>query len=209
MASNPVFIIAVGVLGFAVGICSDISVLKKWSKFVPAICWLGVAILQGYAHPAIAFVSPQFPLSIPLIWIGWFCLVLGIVLLTYSLFLEIPFSKTYVKSEERKQLVHVGTYALTRHPGVLWYALLLIGLILASRSTWALVAAPIWFAMEVLWIWIEDRYIFEKTITGYDEYKRSTPMVVPTWASARRCWRTLALRRLFAGAGSGDDVGRT
>ena len=190
-------IVIVGVLGFLAGIFFDIVSLKRRGH-LRALSWLVVSVLMGYAHIALGLSPDKFWLPLPLVWVGWFCLIMGGFLLFYSLFLEIPFSKTYLQDGSHQELFQEGTYALTRHPGVLWYALMLVGLVLASRSSLALIAAPVWMSMEVLWVWVEDRFIFEEVIEGYRDYKRKTPMLIPTRESMGRCWDTLALRRMFA-----------
>lgn len=201
--------IIAGIIGFAVGIFTDFASLRRWGYFKP-IGWLAVALLLSYAHLAVALSPDTFWLPTWSRGIGWICLFLGVVLMVYSLYLELPAAQTYVRQAQEQTVVQVGTYALTRHPGILWYALLLIGLVLASRSRLALVAAPIWFAMELLWVWVEDKFIFEKAIVGYKEYKKTTPMLVPSWTSMARCWETLPLRQLLvrrskATSGKEDD----
>ena len=196
--------VAAGIIGFVAGLFADFASLKRWG-YVKSLCWLAVALLLGYAHLAVGFSSDKFWLPMWTRWPGWICLLVGVFLMFYSLYLEIPAAKTYVQHTGEQTLVQVGTYALTRHPGVLWYALSLIGLIVVSRSRLALVAAPIWFGMELLWVWVEDRFIFEKVITGYGEYKTTTPMLIPSWASLTRCWKTLPLRHALIGRSKTKD----
>lgn len=186
--------IIAGGIGFAAGLFADFAALRRW-PYVKPIAWLTASLLLGYAHVAVALSADKLALPTWAPWVGWPCLILGAALMVYSLYLELPAAQTYVQDTGEQTVVQIGTYALTRHPGALWYALLLIGLVLASRSKLALCAAPIWLGMELLWIWVEDRFIFEKVITGYGEYKKTTPMLVPSQDSMARCWRTLPLRR--------------
>ncbi|MEG2119953.1 MAG: hypothetical protein RRY53_06310, partial [Pseudoflavonifractor sp.] len=57
-----------------------------------------------------------------LVLFGTFAL-LFLVLMLYSLFFAVPFSKTYVEKAEGqpKKVCRTGMYALCRHPGVLWF----------------------------------------------------------------------------------------
>ncbi len=196
--------VVAGVVGFVAGLFADFASLKRWG-YVKSLCWLVVALFLGYAHLAVGFSPDKFWLPVWTRWPGWICFLIGVFLMVYSLFLEIPVAQTYIQQKGKQTLVQVGTYALTRHPGVLWYAISLIGLIVVSRSRIALVAAPIWFGMELLWVWIEDRFIFEKVIAGYAEYKTTTPMLVPSRASLARCWETLPLRRALLGRSKTQD----
>jgi len=188
--------IIVGVIGFAAGLAADFASLRRWT-YVKPFAWLAASLLLGYAHVSVALSPEKLALPGWTPWVGWPCLLLGAALMVYSLYLELPAAQTYVRDTDAQAVVQAGTYALTRHPGALWYALLLIGLVLASRSRLALWAAPVWFAMELLWVWIEDRFIFERVIAGYGEYKKTTPMLIPSRASLARCWQTLPLRRSF------------
>ena len=156
-------IIIVGVLGFLAGIFFDVVSLKSAGP-LRALSWLVVSGLLGYAHIALGLSPDKFWLPSLLVWVGWFFLIMGGFLLFYSLFLEISFGKTYLQDGSHQELFQEGTYALTRHPGVLWYALMLVGLILASRSSLALIAAPVWMFIDVLWVWVEDRFIFESAV---------------------------------------------
>lgn len=190
--------ILVGAVGFAAGLFADLASLKRWAH-VKLCAWAATSALLGYAHVAVALSPDRLALPAWAQWAGWVCLLLGAALMLYSLCLELPVAATYVQDAAGQTVVQVGTYALARHPGALWYALLLIGLVLASRSKLALRAAPIWFGMELLWVWAEDRFIFEKVIAGYREYKKTTPMLIPSWASLTRCWQTLPLRQALKG----------
>ncbi len=124
-------------------------------------------------------------------WLGWVLLGASLFLLIYSLFIELPFRKTYVEGEGERGLVRTGTYALVRHPGVLWYALFLLSLVLVSKSKLLLLASPIWLFMDVLWVTIQEWFFFNKMFPGYDGYRRETPMIVPNRRSIAACIRTL------------------
>jgi protein-S-isoprenylcysteine O-methyltransferase Ste14 len=118
-------------------------------------------------------------------------LIISAVLLAYSLFLEIPFRQTYAADGVGDRLVKTGTYALVRHPGVLWLALFLVSLILVSRSRLLLVATPLWLFMDVAYVWVQERFFFGRIFPGYQQYKKETPMLIPTPASIVRCWRSV------------------
>jgi protein-S-isoprenylcysteine O-methyltransferase Ste14 len=141
----------------------------------------------------------RWPVKLPIPgWctpLGVFLSLLGAFLAVYSLAIEIPFQRTYLGPCAPAGLVTTGTYALTRHPGVLWFALLLIGLLLASRSRPLLIAAPLWLAIDILYVWLQDRFFFPRQFPDYRRYQRETPMLWPTRASVQRCWETLPWRR--------------
>ena len=104
--------------------------------------------------------------------------------------MEIPFRQTYAEGGVGDRLVTTGTYALCRPPGVLWFGLLLIALLLVSRAQFLLVAAPIWLLMDVLWVWVQDAYFFRHMFPDYRQYQKQTPLLIPTRESIGRWWDT-------------------
>ena len=149
----------------------------------------GIAIHGVCTHPH------RFSVGLSLVVLAWIILVLSGILFFYSLFVEIPFKQTYHSPGCGHRLVTTGTYALVRHPGVLWFGLFMLSLALVSRSRLALAAAPVWVAADVLYAWVQDRYLFPAMFPAYGEYRKQVPMLVPTAASLRRCLQTLGSGR--------------
>lgn len=147
--------------------------------------------LMGYALMRAVQARPKLALPAALVWLGWPLLLAATALLLYSLLLEISFRRTYVEAGASSTLVRTGTYALTRHPGVLWFALLLVALLLVSCSRLLLWAGPIWLGLDVLAVCVQDCFSLPRQFPDYAEYRQQTPMLLPTLASVRRCWRTL------------------
>ncbi|MEG0755259.1 MAG: hypothetical protein RR450_02585 [Oscillospiraceae bacterium] len=44
-------------------------------------------------------------------------------------------------------------------------------------------------AADVLYVVIQDRYIFPKTLSGYADYQKTTPFLIPTPTSLRAMLR--------------------
>lgn len=184
--------IASGVVAFIIAGFFDLAALRGW-RYVKQIVGLATILVTGYACWGLLRTSARLPLSAPLTWLGWPLLVVAMCLLVYSLFIEIPFRQTYGRSGVGDTLVTSGTYALCRHPGVLWYGLCLIALFLVSRAQLLLVAAPIWFLLDVLHVWIQDVYFFPRMFSTYPEYQQHTPMLVPVKESIVRSLQTFSL----------------
>jgi protein-S-isoprenylcysteine O-methyltransferase Ste14 len=182
--------ILVGSLAFVIAFFFDLAALKG-IHYLKQIIGLVFVLLFGYAMTAVCFATERFAFPACAAWVGWPLAVISAGLLIYSIFLEIPFKATYASSGVGPGLVTTGTYALTRHPGVLWFGLFLLGLTAISHSKLLLVAAPVWFALDLLYVWIQDRFYFPLTFAGYEQYRRETPMLVPTRDSIVRCVRTL------------------
>jgi protein-S-isoprenylcysteine O-methyltransferase Ste14 len=128
--------------GFDMASLASLAVLKRVALCVASVLFL-FASVRVPMHPE------NLPLPTWCVPMGWLLSILGGILLVYSLALEIPFQRTYLTPGASSELVTTATYALTRHPGVLWLALLLVGLLLVSRSRAMLIAAPTWLLMDI------------------------------------------------------------
>ena len=126
--------------------------------------------------------------------LGWPLVGVGGPLLAYSLLIEIPFAPTYAQPGHGQALVTTGTYALVRHPGVLWFAIWMLGWVLVSRSHLVAWAGAVWLLLDIGYVWLQERLLFQRMFPGYAAYQCETPMLVPTAGSIRRCWQTLPLR---------------
>jgi protein-S-isoprenylcysteine O-methyltransferase Ste14 len=148
----------------------DLAALQR-IRYLKQIIGLTAALLFGYALIMVARHPDKLPLPAWLSSAGWPFLIISGLLLIYSLFLEIPFRQTYAAAGVGDKLVTTGTYALVRHPGVLWLALLLLALVLVSRSRLLLLAAPLWIFLDVLYVWIQERSFLGRIFPGYGQYK--------------------------------------
>ena len=182
--------VILGLTGFLLGALYDLLPFEKAPRMRRA---LGMAA-GGALGTSLALVClTGNPIDLPA-WTGWLgraLLPVTALLLAYSLFWELPFKSTYLASGTGPRLVRTGTYALVRHPGVVWYALLLLALLLVSRSSLLLIAAPVWVAADVLWVIAQEKFALSRTFPEYSSYQRETPMLIPTWRSLRMCLSTL------------------
>lgn len=125
---------------------------------------------------------------------AWLTAVAGVlslgflVLLVYTLFFALPFQNTYIGPETGRPVCDSGIYALCRHPGVWWLAGLLLSLWGAARLP--LGAALLFSVLNFLYVLFQDRWSFPKLLAGYDAYRASTPFLLPTAQSIRRCRAT-------------------
>jgi len=181
--------ILLGIAGFFVAYLFDLASLRKILYTKQAIEVIAVC-LTGYSHLMVCSRGERLSLPISFSYVGWPLFGLASLAMIYSLFLEIPFKQTYIAESAGNKLVTTGTYALVRHPGVLWYALVLISLIFVSRRQLMLFAAPIWFLMDVLYVWLQDRFFFPRMFLDYPRYQHETPMLIPNRTSLSRCFTT-------------------
>ena len=119
-------------------------------------------------------------------WLRGLCVLLAaafLVLLIYTLFFALPAEASYGRPGERRPACTTGVYALCRHPGVLWFAA-------AYLCLWGGCGFPLWSAvlytaLDVLLVVFEDGWVFPARLSGYEEYRRTTPFLLPTPSSFR------------------------
>lgn len=183
--------IALGVLGFIVLFFFDLFALKG----IPAIktlIWFAGYGLIAYAMNTMIIKGTRIDFPPFLRIIGMILAGLFAVLLLYSLLIEIPFKRTYIQKGAGDVLVTTGTYALVRHPGVLWLVACLVGMFLATGTKLLLAAIPVWGFIDIIYVFIQDRYYFPRQFgKAYDDYRRSVPMLIPTIKSIRQCIQTI------------------
>ncbi len=108
-----------------------------------------------------------------------FAVLVFLALLIYTLFFALPFDSTYVKDSKEREAYTGGIYSICRHPGVLWLA----GLYLCLMPVVSEVHPRIIFLLiiigDIAYVIYQDVYIFPKTFTNYNEYKKTTPFLIP------------------------------
>lgn len=145
----------------------------------------GIAVLAAAGVTA-AVNGPRFQAA-PLLKAFFLLLALVSAALEYAaLFSALPAGDTYLRGDRPERLVESGMYALCRHPGALWFPLFSLSLALGAANWALLAAAGLASSLNLLYVWYQDREIFPKTIPGYEEYRKSTPFLIPTARSISR-----------------------
>ncbi len=170
--------VVIGCLGFFIVYLFDIVSLKRLPGAKPLIWILGSGLLT-YSLIMICLAPDRLSLPLWSTWLGWVLLVISLLLLMYSLFINLPFRKTYIATGVGNKLVTTGLYALVRHPGVHWFVLFMLSLILISRSSLLLTTAPVFILLDIVLVIVQDKFFFGRIFTGYDSYRKETPMLVP------------------------------
>jgi protein-S-isoprenylcysteine O-methyltransferase Ste14 len=170
--------IVLGGLGFLVIHLLDIVSIRRIPR-IKLFTWLAGNGLVVFSIIMLCLFPDKLALPLWTTWLGCVLLPVSLFMLIYSLFISLPFGKTYVATGVGNKLVTSGFYALVRHPWVHWLGLLLVALILISRSSLMLIAAPIWFLLDIVLVAIQDRFFFSRMFAGYDNYRRQTPMLIP------------------------------
>ncbi len=186
--------IALGATSFLVVFWVDAASLKGMGHLKP-ILWLASIALFASGLLLSLNDPDRLPIPAPLVVVGWVLSILFAMLTVYSLFVEIPFLSAYVRKGRPSKVVSRGTYALCRHPGVLWLSGFLLALVLAHGSLWLLLAVPVWIGLDILYVVLQERLFFVRMFGAeYLAYQRSVPMLLPTARSVRECARTIFRR---------------
>lgn len=182
--------IAAGTVSFIFILASDWA---DWRKF-PALktaCFFAGAALLLYAVLSLFLSQDRFTLPAGVRIAGGVSAGVFFLLLVYSLFLEVPFLHTHPAAAAGRTVVSEGTYALTRHPGVLFLFFFHASLVAVRGSRPLLLALPVWTLANVALVGIEDAVLFPRIFgSAYDDYKKSVPFILPTPGSLRRCCAT-------------------
>jgi len=180
------YYVILGALSFLLMFGFDVYTLKN-NGFMKAL--LGLTGLGLFIYATVMVVIlPSEGVGLPQ-WLQVTSLMLCILftlLLIYSLFLELPFMNTYGKEEHNNKLMTAGTYGLCRHPGVLWFGFAFLFLFLATESWLVFGAFIVWTLMDIVYILLQEKYIFVVMFPDYKEYQHQTPLLIPTKASLKK-----------------------
>jgi len=186
--------IALGAASFFVVFWVDVVSLNNMRHVKPFL-WIAASALFAAGLVLAARDPAPIPFPAGVAAAGWALGGMFFLLLVYSLFIEIPFVSAYVREGSPSALVSRGTYALCRHPGVLWLAGLLVALFLATGSRLLLIAIPLWVGLDALWVALQEKLYFVRMFGAeYESYRRAVPMLVPTPRSIRECVHTVFRR---------------
>lgn len=176
--------ILIGLSGFFLIHLSDWAAIKKVPALKP-VSWVAGGALFLYS----LILSSSFPVKFYLpawtMWLGWPMLAISIFLTIYSLFINLPFRKTYVATGVGEKLIKTGLYAIVRHPGVMSLALFMLSLLLVTKSSLLLIAVPVFILADITLVVIQDRFLFSLMFPGYEGYRRETPMLLPNRRSLK------------------------
>ena len=125
--------IFIGILGYVAGLVFDIILLKKIPRIKLAV-WLAGWVFALFSIIMVSLNTDKFSMALWTLYSGWVLLGLGTLFILYALYLNLPFKSTYVKVVPNAGLIKTGLYALCRHPVNFWINVVMVSLILVSRS---------------------------------------------------------------------------
>jgi len=170
------WLILSGVTGFSLTLFYDVQQLDNRLKVRRGTSAAG-AILVSLATAGLYIIAvpPQ-----PVWWIllpGFSVIALSAFMVLRNAMLEIPHKK--IAAGEDRKLIDTGSYSITRHPGFLWYFIMLAATVTLYRNPDIALLAASLLVMELIVVVLEDWLIFPRLFPGYRDYRRRVPMLFP------------------------------
>lgn len=184
-----------GTIGFVCYYIYDVFSILKPESIARYLFRIGTILV------VISFILEVY-FNIELIQTGtvFFYLYLGLLFLCllfliYTLFFCFDLNETYFAISQMRMAYTKGMYALCRHPGVLWFAGMFLSLygLIGTRETLQYTCCMILY--NVIYIILQDIFIFPNTFSNYASYKRETPFLIPNRKSIKRCMMTICEKR--------------
>ncbi len=171
-----------GIAAFALFFLNDINDLVGLGKAFKISFWIGSGLLlvsviyqciNVTAHTSTAgFIAALV-----------FALVFLLFML-YSLFGSFSVDEGYMNPGTKRPAYTKKMYALCRHPGVLWFGLLMICLYFTGLN---IAAAVTYTLLNIALAVFEDIIVFPALLSGYDEYRHKTRFLIPNIKGIKAC----------------------
>lgn len=114
---------------------------------------------------------------------GWIYYLFGalifLVLLIYTLFFALPFDSTYCQEADGHKVCRSGMYGWCRHPGIWWFFGCFLCMGLACGDSRKFIYAIGLSIFNLLYAWYQDRWIFPREFSDYEEYREEVPFLLP------------------------------
>ncbi|MDD2371341.1 MAG: methyltransferase [Firmicutes bacterium] len=166
----------IGAISYLLFLIYDVNEIKKIHRVLKLTFVLGI-ILQISATIGIFYSNLS---NLIISGFGIVISLFGLVFLIYSLFFALPFEENYIKVEEIRKVYNRGVYAMSRHPGVLFYIIFFIGLTILEPTIIAISTYFIWSLLNITYIIFQEMWTFPRTFVDYETYRQSTPFLIPT-----------------------------
>lgn len=178
--------LCLGSIGFLCYFLYDINSVRKIAGWMSGLFMAGTVLIVG-ATAVLFWKSRRILLQTPvdLLWMAGG--VFFLCLLVYTLFFALPFEETYVEESRYREAYTEGMYALCRHPGVLWFAGVYLCTAMLWKSEEGILFSAVMVLLNLFYVIFQDVYSFPRTFSNYQEYKKSTPFLIPNGKSIQRC----------------------
>jgi len=183
-------ILIAGGIGFSALLVPDLCRLARYHRLAVATYAFGfAAVLLALVLEVTSFraAGPLFLRVAAAVLSGVFA-----VLLVYSAVIEIPLHRRFSAGGAAVTLHTMGTYRLSRHPGMLWFLLMQASLnVVFLNATFVLVSAALVLG-DLILVFVQDRYLFPLLLPHYLNYKLRVPFLFPRMHAGRhdKAWAT-------------------
>lgn len=177
----------IGALSYILFYIYDINEIKKFHKIIKGAFILGFIIQIGATIGIIIDNLEYLKISV----LGLVITIFGISFLIYSLFFTLPFEETYLKIGEKRIVYNKGVYAMSRHPGVIFYVIFYIGLAILQPNMITISTYIIWSLLNISYIIFQDLWTFPRAFDDYHKYRQNTPFLIPTIKSIKSLIETI------------------
>jgi len=181
----------IGSLGFVFFIVYEFNNISLHNRVLKSFFAVGCFLIIFSTIQISILESPSFYLPIYQKVIVILGLFISFVLLIYTLFFAIPLKETYINLMTCDKVADYGIYALCRHPGVLWFITFYIFYWLFTGINLILWAGTLFSVLNLIYIVIQERYIFNHLFKDYSLYQNCTPFLIPNPSSIKKCIRTI------------------
>ena len=171
-----------GILGFICFYIFDVFSMHNRKRLKYVFLLFGLTML-GVGSVLAFGGEPSFSLHVGVRILFAILTILFLFLLYYSVVMEVG-KNTYQYNNVPK-LVTSGTYALSRHPGVLWLFGFYFALGLTFESIGLLIASFVFTVVNVVYVYLQERFIFIHIFKEYPTYQQHTPFILPNRKSFR------------------------
>jgi len=186
--------ILLGCLGFGLLFVSDMCGLKGKCRFQNLLAFSGTFFVF-ISSVIILMGGTDYNLSLTVRLLSGFFALGFLLLLIYSVVFEVRAPKDSNKPGDKPELVTTGTYALSRHPGVIWFLFYYVFGSLFFMNSEILIAGIIWSSINVVYVLLQERVVFHKLFENYNTYSKDTPMIIPNIKSIKKCINTINGRK--------------
>lgn len=171
-----------GILGFISLFVFDLLSFynKKKSKYVFMLIGVGALVIGS---TLLALAESTFSMHIMMRILFAVMAVFFFCLLVYSVAIEV--GKNTYQYHHIPKLVTSGTYALSRHPGVLWLFFFYVSLGFALTSYALLLGALVFTLVNTSYVYVQEKFIFIHIFEEYPNYQQQTPFILPTYKSIK------------------------
>ena len=171
----------IGTIGYLLFLIYDLNEIKQLHNILKTTFFLGL-LIQLVATLGLFIVNLRY---LEFSVLGFSLSLLGFGFLIYSLFFALPFEATYIKAGEARKVYDRGVYAMSRHPGVVFYIIFYIGLYILEPNRITASTYMIWSLLNLSYIIFQDLWTFPRTFDDYDNYRHKTPFLIPTIKSIK------------------------